>query len=453
MIEIRPQHGPQEMFLRSDADIGIYGGAAGGGKTYALLMEPLYHVNNPLFGATIFRRTQPQITAEGGLKDTSVEVYAPLKAVPTSNPMRWKFGSGAKIEFRHLQHEKNIYDWQGSQIPLIEYDELTHFTEKQFFYLLSRNRSTCGVRPYVRAACNPDPDSWVKTLISWWLDDEGEYADESKSGKKRWMLRVGDTLYWFDTKVEAGDYAVEIGLPELMPKSVTFIPSSVYDNELLLQQNPDYLSNLMALPRVERERLEKGNWKIRATAGTIFSRDDFEIVDAVPLPDKIVRCWDRAATLPNPENHDPDWTAGVKMQRTGDTFFILDVNRFRAKPGGVERRVKNTASQDGKDVIIVPLHDPGQAGKSEIHTYYKLLMGYPIYPIHETTKKYLRWRPFAAQAQAGNVKLLRGDWNDAFLNELENLSEDPKEYSHDDQGDASAGAFMVLTGNTWRPVE
>ena len=453
MQKIKPQKGPQEAFLRTNADIAIYGGAAGGGKTFALLLEPLYHINNKDFGATIFRRTSPQISNEGGLWDTSSEVYPFIGAKPVTNPYRWRFPSGAKIEFHHLQHEKNIYDWQGAQVPLMGWDELTHFSEKQFFYMLSRNRSMCGVKPYIRATTNPDPNSWVKQFISWWLDDEQKYADQSKSGKIRWMIRLGDEIKWFDTRVEAYDFAKEMSVPDIKPKSVTFIPSSIHDNKILLKVNPDYLANLMALTHVERQRLEKGDWKVKATAGEIFDRNDFEIVDSVPIADKIVRCWDRAATIPNPDNIDPDWTAGVKMQRTGNTFFVLDVDRFRAKPGGVETRIRNVASRDGNNVIIVPLHDPGQAGKAEMHTYYKLLVGFPMHPMREEkTKKYIRWRPLAAQVEAGNVKLLRGAWNEAFLSELEGLSEDESEYGHDDQGDGASGAFLELAGKTWRPV-
>jgi len=454
MTEIKPQPGPQEAFLATPADIGIYGGAAYGGKTYALLMEPLRHIGVQGFGGTIFRRTSPQITNEGGLWDTSSTLYPHAGGTPTSHPIyRWRFGTTSKIEFHHLQYDKNIHDWQGSQIPLIGYDELTHFTEKQFFYLLSRNRSMCGIAPYIRATTNPDPDTWVKKFIRWWLDEDGEYADPAKAGVLRWMIRSSDDIEWFDTRAEAIDYAGGIGKPELQPKSVTFIPSSIYDNKIGLEADPGYLANLMALPRVERLRLLKGNWKVRATAGTIFSRDDFEIVDAAPVADRECRCWDRAATEPNPENTDPDWTAGVKMQRTGDTFFITDVSRLRRKPNAVKKSIKNTASRDGSECVVVLFQDPAQAGKVEIHDYLVLLAGYSIETTRETGKKYLRWRPLAAQAQAGNVKLVEGDWNEPFINELENLSEDDSEYAHDDQADAASGAFNYLTmALQWVPV-
>src|ERR1043165_3091858 len=126
--KIKPQKGPQEKFLRSSADIVIFGGAAGGGKSYSLLLECLRHIRNKRFGAVVFRRTHKQITDEGGLWDTSSEIYPKAGGSPYGTS-QWVFPSGAKIKFSHLQHEKNKYDWDGSQIPLICFDELIHFSE------------------------------------------------------------------------------------------------------------------------------------------------------------------------------------------------------------------------------------------------------------------------------------------------------------------------------------
>jgi len=81
----------------------------------------------------------------------------------------WRWPRG-KIKFSHLQFETTVYDWQGPQITLICFDELTHFSAHQFFYMVSRNRSTCGVQPYIRGTCNPDAESWVADFLSWWID-------------------------------------------------------------------------------------------------------------------------------------------------------------------------------------------------------------------------------------------------------------------------------------------
>src|SRR4051794_22869976 len=103
---IRPQDGPQTAFLGSSADIAIYGGAAGGGKTWALLMEPLRHVANPEFGAVFFRRTTVQIRNEGGLWDESFKLYPLIGAEPREHVLNYKFPSGAEVTFAHLEHDK-----------------------------------------------------------------------------------------------------------------------------------------------------------------------------------------------------------------------------------------------------------------------------------------------------------------------------------------------------------
>ena len=157
MRDIRPQPGPQEKFLVSSADIAIYGGAAGGGKTYALLLDILRYKNVPGFDAMIFRKNYTQVTAPGGLWDTSMRMYAGMKgAVPLASPKRhWVFGVKATLFFDYLARDDDVYSWQGAQICFIGFDELTHFSENQFFYMLSRNRSMCGVKPCIRATCNP----------------------------------------------------------------------------------------------------------------------------------------------------------------------------------------------------------------------------------------------------------------------------------------------------------
>lgn len=177
----------------------MFGGSAGGGKSFGLLLEPLRHVHNPRFGTVIFRRTYPEIMGTGGLWDTAGEVYPQLGAVPNKSGKSWRFPSGATVVFRHLEHEGDVYAWQGAQIPLIGLDELTHFTARQVFYLMSRNRSTCGVRPYGRATCNPDAGSWVAEFLSWWIDQLTGFPVPGRAGVLRWFYRKGDDIHWFDS--------------------------------------------------------------------------------------------------------------------------------------------------------------------------------------------------------------------------------------------------------------
>src|SRR4051812_48559655 len=105
--ELRPQPGPQEKFLSSAADIAIYGGAAGSGKSFALLLEPLFHVDNQLFRAVIFRRTIPQIRLQGGLWDTSEQIYTLLGGTANQSSLEWTFRSGARLKMSGLEHEND----------------------------------------------------------------------------------------------------------------------------------------------------------------------------------------------------------------------------------------------------------------------------------------------------------------------------------------------------------
>ena len=196
MVVIEPQKGPQTAFLSSSADIAIYGGSAGGGKTWALEFEPVRHLSRAGFFAVIFRRNAVQVRNPGGLWDESMKIYPNIGGAPLQQPLEWTFPAGSKVKFAHLEYDNSVLDWQGSQIALIGFDELTHFTERQFFYMLSRNRSTCGVRPYVRATCNPDADSWVASFIAWWIDQQTGYAIPERSGVIRWMVRINDKIHY-----------------------------------------------------------------------------------------------------------------------------------------------------------------------------------------------------------------------------------------------------------------
>lgn len=442
---IRPQQGPQERFLASSADIAIYGGAAGGGKTFGLLLDPVRHTANGAFGGVIFRRTTVQVRNEGGLWDESEALYPPLGGEPIQHTLDWKFPSGANIGFAHLEHDKTVLNYQGAQIPFIGFDELTHFSQKQFWYMVSRNRSMCGVRPYIRATCNPDADSWVAKFIAWWIDQDTGYAIPERSGVIRWMVRVGEAIVWADSPDELAHHTMideagaEVPIP---PKSVTFIAAKLTDNKALMAADPSYQANLLALPRVERERLLGGNWKIRAAAGLLFKRSWCQVVDAAPTDLRIVRGWDLAGT-PKTDDNDPDWTAGTKIgvSRSTGRYIVLDHVRERDTPHKIEALINNTASQDGKSVEISLPQDPGQAGKAQVQTLIKMLSGYTARATPESGDKQTRFGPFSAQAEAGNVDVLRGPWNEEWFMQLEAFPE----AAHDDDADSTSRAFNAVS--------
>lgn len=441
IVNIGPQAGPQTQFLSSLADIAVFGGGAGGGKSFGLLLEPLRHYNNSKFGGVIFRRNTVQVRNEGGLWDESVGLYMPLHGHPREAVLEWVFPSGMRMKFSHLEHERTVYDWQGSQMAFIGFDELTHFEESQFWYMFSRNRSDSGVPGYVRATCNPDVDSWVRKLLDWWIGEDG-YPIPERSGVLRWFVRRDDEIVWANTR----DELIEKFGPETLPKSLTFIPSLVQDNKILMEKDPAYIANLQALSRVERLRLLGGNWNVRASAGMFFQKEWFPVIDALPSGwTRICRYWDKAATKPNESNKDPDYTAGAKLYSYHDGSYVLaDMRRDRDTPLNIERFVKNTASQDGWEACVGIEQEPGSSGVADADNYVRLLAGYDVRIRKPTTDKITRALPVSAQCERGNIKVLRGQWNDDFFSEAENFSED---CAHDDQVDALSGAFNELCGN------
>ena len=287
---IRPQEGFQADFLSTSADIAIGGGAAGAGKTFAAILEPLRYHQTPNFSATIFRRNIPQITMQGGLRDESLKIYPSFKGRFSNQSLKWYFPSGASVKMTHLEHDNTVYNHQGGQYTLIIFDELTHFSKFQFFYMLTRNRSTCGVKPYVRATCNPDPDSWLADFLEWWIEQDSKspnfgFPIPERAGKLRYMLKYNDDIIWGDSKAEVynlvpSDYWAQLppGVnPADLIKSVTFIPGSIYQNRELLKVNPEYLGNLMSQDEQTKSQLLFGNWKIRSDGSSLFK--------AVPIQD------------------------------------------------------------------------------------------------------------------------------------------------------------------------
>nr|DAK72940.1 MAG TPA: Large subunit terminase [Caudoviricetes sp.] len=444
---LEPQAGPQTMFMASSADIVIYGGAAGGGKTYALLLEMLRHKDIKNFGAVIFRKNFTQITAEGGLWDSSVKLYTqvPDAEQRKSPKLHWKF-KGGKLTFAHLDREEDLQAWQGTEIAYLGFDELTHFSRHQFLYMLSRNRSTCGVKPYVRATCNPDSDSWVADFVSWWINQDTGYPIRERSGVVRYMCVINDVIYWGDTPE---DLASNHGINPEECKSVTFIASKLEDNKILMKSDPSYLSNLKAMTDVDMERLLYGNWKIKAQAGRYFKRTQIPIDGYYEkIPDDVIywcRAWDLAATDED-ENGNADYTAGVLIGlRKNNRYIVADVINKQVKAGDVEKLIRMTAISDRKKYgfsyrVRIP-QDPGGAGKIVAKQYLNGLSGFDVKAEPVSGSKELRATPFAAQWQNGFVDVLIAEWNEMYFSQLESFPES----KHDDMVDASSDAFNELT--------
>jgi predicted phage terminase large subunit-like protein len=489
-----PQPGPQTEFAMSSADIVIYGGQAGGGKTYGLLLDAVQDINVPYFNAVIFRRITKEITQPGGLWEESTEIYPFLGGDPVAGIYTWRFpaleydeeedawvgpptGRLNTIVFAHMEHAKNRFDWKGAQLNFIGFDELTAFTREQFFYMLSRNRSISGVPPRVRATTNPETDSWVGDVIEWWIDQE-EFLEDGKtpnprfglpiperSGVVRWFIQIDNKLIWADEPEELYKYVpvellqeedLENGVPPVthrdFVKSLTFIQSSVYDNPALIRKNPQYVGNLFNLERVEREQLLHGNWKVKMEEGKVFPKGKAKIVEAIPAGWRIVarvRWWDFAGTAEEDIASEASArTASVKMalllnQNGEHSVLIEHATAGWWNDDERETEMQNVAkTEDTKATAIRFEQEPGSAGLSVRRRTIKLFPGYDIKGRPASGKKEVRWKPLAAQWQGGNVLLLEGPWNREYLNEMNGVPNGRKDYA-----DASSAGYNELTAD------
>lgn len=232
-------------FMRRAEDEALYGGAAGGGKSDALVIEATRQVHIPHYKALILRKTYPQLTE---LIEKSLRYY-PLafpKARYNESKHTWTFPSGAKIVFGSLQHSKDKLNYQGKAYDFIAFDELTHFNWDEYIYLSSRNRANGeGTRVYMRATANPGGigHGWVKERFI-------------TSAKPM-------TTTWETVQIEYN------GKTETRHRSRIFVPSSVFDNKELLKNDPNYLARLAALPEAEKKALLYGDWD--SYSGQVFS--------------------------------------------------------------------------------------------------------------------------------------------------------------------------------------
>lgn len=428
----RPHEGPQTLFHQSPAFELLYGGAAGGGKSDSLLIEALRYAHVPGYAAIILRRTYPQLSQAGGLIPRS-HALLHNRAHWSGERKCWTFPSGATLEFGHLQHEDDKYNYQGSAFAFIGFDELTQFTEGQYLYLFSRARTTatlpdgCAIPVRVRATTNPGGEGheWVMDRWRAWLRE----PRTARSGQILWYKPIDDV----DTQIPADDPS---GL------SRQFIAANVYDNPTLLQNDPGYIQRLEALPLIERARLLKGDWQIRPQ-GNVFKREWFtQIVDAVPEGLRWVRYWDLAASVKT----SADYTASLAEALGPDgTVYMRDMIRGRWEWPEAKAIIKATMLAESRTQHGIELAMQGLSAVQELSRDRELVnIAFGGVPVDKD--KYTRALPLSAKAERRQVVLVRGPWNMSFIDELCAFSGDGS--THDDQVDTASGGLQMLAGGS-----
>lgn len=474
--KIAPNPGPQTEFLQCNADVAIYGGAAGGGKSFALLLDVARGAHKPGFNAVIFRRQSTELDDLWKEAKGLYERAFPDAEFINSHPYRVKFPSGAELKLTHLNQEKDKKRHKGAEYDLIAFDELTGFTETQFTYLLTRSRTTnSGVDPWVRATTNPDKTSWVRQWVDPYIGPDGLPVDATCGEVKYFTIDEG-TVQWVGEGWTGPD-------ADIVPTSFTFIAATLEDNPALLEKSPKYKSQLYNKDRVVRERLLRGNWDAAEIKGPL-RRHAIQMVDATPDDaGRAVRYWDLADTDAS-DNPDASHTACVKtraLQREwticmgetdegeGCTWWTEGVpesgecpkcgagaDKLHTKPRTVvvvthaewfqlegdrkETMIEHIASShDDYDTIQGIEQEPGATGKDVARKYKRrILDDWVVNADNPTGDKLTRMDLWVPMAKTGRLWVLNEPWAADFIHAVEAL--EPM-----DVADATSGSVKIST--------
>lgn len=310
-----PHAGPQTRFLASSAYEALYGGAAGGGKTDALLYGLLRQVYHPQYRALFLRRTFPELRE---VIDRSLAAFRQLGAEWRESEKRWRFPSGATIEFGYCEAYKDVLRYQGQEFTAIAFDELGQCPEERIWtYLMSRNRTTApDLVVQMRASANPGGPghAWLKR----------RYVDACGVGGGTYVDRATGLLR-------------------------AYVPSRVWDNPSL---GPDYVAKLQALPEVTRRQLLDGDWN----AGTGLALEELDETRHVitPAPARIPSHWTLFGAFDWGYQH-PFSFGLFGADERGSVTLIDSVRGRRLQPPLILERIRDGLARWGLPVERLPV--------------------------------------------------------------------------------------------------
>jgi predicted phage terminase large subunit-like protein len=454
-FDVRPCSVKQRMVLTDDeTDVLLVGGGAGGGKSYMALLKALKYIQDPNAKVLIVRLTYPLLKALGGLVDEAKHIYPHFGGEWRIQPLEWHFPNGAMIKFVAMPTDRS--DVQGWQATNIIIDEGAEFQLEDILALKARLRGArYKGKLNITITCNPSRSSWLFPWIEWCLDRTTGVPVGGTEDYTRWFVILNGKVFWGTSRealfAEHGaGYIMDPGPGEkatFIPVSFRFIPMTVYDNPVLLKNNPEYLANLLAQTRVAQLRFLHGSWTAVVEGSSYIQRSWIPIVHAPPPTATRVRSWDLAATTPSEVNPDPDYTASVLLSRTPEgIYYIEHANRDRKLTDGVLKMIVDTARDDGLDIPVTIPKDSGAGGKAANGFFIRYLAEAGLTVSSVTVSghsgKVQRFLPFASMCEAGLVRMVEGPWNDLYLTELEQFSGSRND--HDDWVDATSDAFNKL---------
>lgn len=278
--KLAPHEGMQEKVLLSDASFIIYGGNRGGGKSFAMMLDPVYDIDNPKFTGQFFRKNKDDIELNGGLWDKAKTVYPLVGGEPKESALKYVFPSGAVLNFSHLENEsiKKIESrFKGLEIPYIAIDEIDQIQFSTVKKLIESNRNSNGIRNRFHGSCNPSSDTWLRKWIDWYVGEDG-YIIPERDGVIRYFFLTGNTVddvVWGNSKEEVyhkcknmidaswSDKFAEYGMNKLdLIKDFVFIQGDLAENKELLESDPTYLANIAMGSEADRQRNLAGNWNL-----------------------------------------------------------------------------------------------------------------------------------------------------------------------------------------------
>jgi predicted phage terminase large subunit-like protein len=392
----------QEAFLWLTSLEAFYGGAAGGGKSQALLMAALQYVDIPGYNALLVRDSFQNLNKPEGLIPRAHEWLQPTDAQWSGEKKQYTFPSGATLSFGYIDGPLDHFNYQSAAFQYIGIDEAVNIRENQALYLFSRLRKLKKYQSIpLRFRCASNPPTREQVVKGEWV-------------KKRYVT------------------------PATRAEGVIFLPAWMDDNPHL--DRDSYRDSLSKLDPITRRQLESGDWDIQIK-GRMFDRSWFKIVDKAPIEGETVRYWDRAASL-----DEGAYTAGCKMTRSKNgQYYIESLVRFRKTALQNQQIIRQVADIDGKETPIWMEQEPGSSGVDTIDTYRRNVLPEFTFRADRVSgkgSKEVRAMPLASQAEAGNVFLVEGSWNKEFLDEIE-LFPDGK---YKDQVDSCSGAFNKISG-------